>query len=113
MSNRVLVIEDDEAILQAITYKLEKEGIETEVATDGVMGLAKLQKDNKFAVILLDLRMPKGDGFGFLEAKNKDEKIAQIPVVVFTNLSQREYVERALAMGVKGYLVKAYHSVQE
>jgi len=110
---KVLVVEDDEPILQAITFKLIKEGFEVEGAADGVIGLEKLENEGPFAVVLLDLRMPKGDGFQFLEAKKKNEKVKDVPVIVFTNLSQREFVDRAIELGVKGYLVKAYHGVQE
>jgi DNA-binding response OmpR family regulator len=110
---KILVIEDDEPILQAITFKLIKEGFEVEGAEDGVIGLEKIKNGGPFSLVLLDLRMPKGDGFKFLEAKKEDENIKDVPVIVFTNLSQREYIDRALGLGVKGYLVKAYHGVQE
>jgi DNA-binding response OmpR family regulator len=110
---KILVVEDDEPILQAITFKLIKEGFEVEGATDGIIGLEKLKTGGPFKGVLLDLRMPKGDGFKFLEAKKEDEKVKDVPVIVFTNLSQREFVDRAIGFGVKGYLIKAYHGVQE
>jgi len=113
MKDKILIVEDDESTLQAITYKLEKEGFEVIQATDGEIGLEILRKSGQFTGILLDLRMPKGDGFKFLEEKAKDEKISDVPVIVFTNLSQPEFVNRALKLGVKGYLVKAHHSAQE
>jgi len=56
--------------------------------------------------------MPKGDGFKFLEDKAKDSTVSDVSVIVFTNLSQLEYIDRALALGVKGYLIKAHHSIQ-
>lgn len=110
---RILVVEDDEPILQAITFKLVKEGFEVEGAADGIIGIDKLKNDSPFSGVLLDLRMPKGDGFKFLEAKKDDKQICDVPVIVFTNLSQKEFVNRAIELGVKGYLVKASHGVQE
>ena len=111
--DRILVVEDDEATLQAIAFKLKKEGFEVIQAGDGDEGIIKLKTKGPINGILLDLRMPKGDGFKFLEEKAKDPAIAEVPVIVFTNLSQREFVDKALSLGVKGYLVKAHHSVQE
>ena len=110
---RVLLIEDDESTRESASIKLKKEGFLVESAEDGVIGLEKLKKDNQFSAILLDIRMPKGDGFTFLEEKNKNSSLRAIPVLVFTNLGQSEYVERALALGAKGYIIKAHHSLQE
>lgn len=113
MNNTILVVEDDEPILQAITFKLEKEGFVVEGATDGVIGIEKLRSQGPFSGVLLDLRMPKGDGFSFLETKQKDSAISEIPVIVFTNLSQQDYLKKALRYNIKGYLIKAHHSVQD
>lgn len=110
---RVLIIEDDDATRQAAVFKLEKEGFAVEQAVDGVQALELLGKDGTLDAILMDIRMPRGDGFHFLEAKHKDPKFSHIPVIVFTNLSQSEYVDRALSLGAKGYLVKAHHSLSE
>lgn len=113
LSHRVLIIEDDDATRQAAVFKLKKEGFDVEEATDGVQALELLGKDGTLDAILLDIRMPRGDGFHFLEAKQKDPRFEKIPVIVFTNLSQTEYIQRALQLGAKGYLVKAHHSLNE
>lgn len=110
---RALIVEDDESILESILFKLKKADISAIGATDGLEGIDILKKDRSFSVVLLDLRMPKGDGFSFLEEKNKDADISGIPVIVFTNLSQRQYLDHALALGVKGYLIKANHSLMD
>jgi len=110
---RVLIIEDDDPTRQAAVFKLKKENFDVEEATDGVMALEKLGTDGTLDVILLDIRMPRGDGFHFLEEKQKDARFSKIPVIVFTNLSQSEYIERALKLGAKGYLVKAHHSLND
>jgi len=111
--DKILVVEDDEPTSLAITFKLKKEGFVVIQAGDGEKGLEALTESGPFSGVLLDLRMPKGDGFKFLEEKAKNPKISGVPVIVFTNLSQPEFVNRALKLGVKGYLVKAHHSAQE
>jgi len=109
---RVLVVEDDEPTLESVVFKLKQRGFLVDPAKDGEEALAKLQKI-KYSAILLDLRLPKGNGYQFLEEKNKDSNLREIPVVVFSNLSLRVFIDWALELGVKGYLVKAHHSISE
>ena len=108
----VLVIEDDEPTREAILWKLKKSNYEGDSAEDGTVGLEML-KQKKYAGVLLDLRMPRGDGYYFLGEKNKLASLKDVPVVVFSNFSQPEFVNRSLELGAKGYLVKAQHSVGE
>lgn len=112
-SYRVLIMEDDDATRQAAVFKLEKEGFEVEEANNGIQALDMMIKDGTLDLILMDIRMPRGDGFHFLEEKQKDARVQNVPVIVFTNLSQPEFVDRALKLGAKGYLVKAHHSLSE
>lgn len=112
-SPSILVVEDDEATLESISLKLKKEGFEVDSAGDNAAGLEKLRRNPNFSGVLLDLRLPQGDGFGFLEGKSKESNLSNIPVIVFTNLNQREYVEKALGLGAKGYLVKANHDISD
>lgn len=112
MKDRILVVEDDEATLEAILLKFKAAGLDTDFAKDGIEGLNKLREKN-FSMVLLDLRMPRADGFWLMEEKNKVESIKAVPVVVFSNYSQPEFTNRALALGAKGYLVKSQHSITE
>ena len=109
----ILVVEDDNPTLESVLIKLNKEGFLTTAAMDGQEGIKALLKNEPFSLVLLDILMPQKDGFWFLEEKNKNSKIKNVPVVVFTNYSQPEYVSRALKLGVKGYLVKANHSLSD
>lgn len=113
MPERILIVEDDKLIQEAVTLKLKDEGFETAQASDGEKALELLRNNGPFHAVLLDLRIPKIDGFKLMEEKAKDEKIKDIPVIVFTNISQLEFVSRALSLGAKGYLIKAHHSLQE
>ncbi len=110
---RILLVEDDLPTTEAALLKLKMSGFMTDSAEDGVIGLAKLRHDGPFDGILLDLRMPKGDGFKFLEEKKNDPKVKNVPVIIFSNLNQPEFIRRALDMGAVGYLVKANHSLDE
>lgn len=109
----ILVIEDDELTREAVLLKLEKVGFASEFAKDGVEGMNSLLSGRAFDGILLDLRMPNGDGFMFMEKKNSDARFLDIPIIVFSNLSQSEFIDRAVSLGAKGYLVKAQHSIQD
>lgn len=101
---RILIAEDEPAIAKALELKLTHDGYIVELAIDGEEALKKLTA-GKYSMLLLDLIMPKKDGFGVLEAlkaaKNK------VPVIVLTNLGQEEDLERAKAMGATDYFVKA------
>lgn len=108
----LLVIEDDIPTCEAITMKLKKKGFLVEFAEDGEAGFQKLFQKT-FSGVLLDLRLPRVDGFEFLERKSQDEKLKKIPVMIFSNFGQPEYIHRSLALGARGYVVKTQHSIDE
>ena len=83
--SRVLVIEDDFDIQQALGQVLEEDGFEVDFARDGAEGLSKIHaSSDKPSVILLDLWMPGMDGFAFRKAQLASDETADIPVVVVT-----------------------------
>ena len=103
----VLVVEDDMLLVQAYKIKLEKEGMETLVATSGKEALAFLEKDPP-NVVLLDLLLPGLNGFEFLSAVRKNEKWKSVPVIILTNLTQsEENLKIAKDLGAVDYIVKA------
>jgi len=104
---KILIIEDDSFLLQMYSTKFELEGFVVESALDGSRGLA-LAKKIKPSVILLDLLMPKMDGFEVLQAIKADEEIKDIPVIILSNLSQREEVKKCFDLGAEDYLIKAH-----
>ena len=99
MTDKILLVEDDAPIVQALVYKLEKEGLVTDVAGDGVVGLEHLKNNGPFSLVLLDLRMPKGDGLDFLEDKQKDSSVRDVPVMVLTNLPSRNIMSELVSLG--------------
>lgn len=109
---KVMIVEDDEHISKVYEIKLTKEGMETSLARDGEEAVMKITAE-KPSVILLDLMLPKKDGFWVLEQIKKDPELAGIPVVVLSNLGQQSDQDRALALGANEYLVKVNYPIQE
>lgn len=112
MPNTILVIEDDKFLRELIAEKLTKEGYKTSEAIDGEEGIKKI-RDEKPDLILLDLILPGIDGFEVLSRMEKEPSIARIPVIILSNLGQREDVERGLKMGAVDYLIKAHFTPRE
>ena len=109
---KVLVVEDEEILLTALTEELKQEGFEVAGAKDGVEGVAKAASE-KPDLILLDLVMPKLDGIGALKQMKENAETKDIPVVILTNLSDYEKISDALSLGAMDYLVKANYRLEE
>ena len=107
---RILVAEDEPAIAKALELKLTHAGYQVELAVDGEDALTKLAA-GKYSMLLLDLIMPKKDGFAVLEALQTVKK--KPPVIVLTNLGQEEDLERAKKLGATDYFVKADTPIAE
>lgn len=103
---KILLIEDEEMLANMYEVKFKNEGFELIKALDGAEGLAKAQA-NKPDFILLDIIMPKMDGFSVLKALKEDENTKDVPVMLLTNLGQEEDIEKGKQLGAVGYLVKA------
>lgn len=102
---KVLIIEDDKFFQKFYSTKLQERKVEVEVASDGEEGLAKM-RDFKPDLILLDLIMPKMDGFAVLASRSQDEGLKKIPVIVFSTLGQEKDVQNAKMLGANGYINK-------
>lgn len=112
MAKTILIIEDDKFLRELITQKLIKEGYETAEAIDGEEGIKKI-KEGKPDLILLDLILPGIDGFEVLSRMKSDSALASIPVIILSNLGQKEDVERGLKLGAIDYLIKAHFTPGE
>ena len=110
--DRILLIEDDSFLVEMYTTKFELEGFEVISAEDGKKGL-DLALQEKPEIILLDILMPKMDGFAVLEALKKDKTTLNIPVVLLTNLGQKDDVKKGFEKGAVGYLIKAHFMPSE
>ena len=109
---KILFIEDEMALQKTFKDILEEEGYEMITALDGEIGL-RLTKERKPDLILLDLILPKIDGFEFLEKLKADPETENIPVIILTNLERTEDMEKALELGATTYLVKANYTLKE
>lgn len=108
----VLVIEDDVFLANIYKTKFEMEGFKISLADNGETGLAEIKK-KKPDIVLLDILMPKMDGFAVLEKMKADEATKNIPVILLTNLGQKDDVDKGLEMGAAGYLIKAHFKPSE
>ena len=109
---KVLIIEDDKFLSKIYATKLKKEGVDAEFANDGVEGL-EMMRANKPKLILLDLIMPRKDGFGVLEEMHGDAALKKIPVLVLSNLGQESDVVKAKKLGAKDFIVKSDTSIHD
>jgi len=109
---KILLIEDDTFLVEMYTTKFELEGFGVISAEDGIKGLEMVKKEEP-DIILLDILMPKMDGFAVLDALKKDKATANIPVVLLTNLGQKEDVKKGFEKGAVGYLIKAHFMPSE
>jgi DNA-binding response OmpR family regulator len=109
---RILLVEDDPYLRRALRTKLTKHGFDLTETDDGEMALRELQQ-NHFDLVLLDLILPKVQGFEILRQIRADELTADLPVMVLSNLGQDADIKKAEELGVSGYLIKANHSLND
>ncbi|MDD4625099.1 MAG: response regulator [Candidatus Paceibacterota bacterium] len=102
---KVLIVDDDKFVQAVYKSGFIKERIEVDLAQDGEEGLEKARKALP-DLILLDLIMPRLDGFDFLEEAKKDPALKKIPVIVFSVLSQQSDIDKALELGAFKYMAK-------
>lgn len=105
-NTKILLVEDDQLLVRLYKKKLTKEGFAVVVARDGSDGLVKAKNDPP-DMILLDLMMPKTNGFEMLAALQSSPQLKNIPVMVLTNVSAETDEQRARGLGATDYLVKA------
>ena len=109
---KVLVVEDDTFLAGMYVTKLKLEGFEVELANDGEKGL-KMAKNYNPSIILLDIILPKMSGFDVLKSLKNESQTKNIPVILLTNLGQRDDVQKGLDLGAEDYLIKAHFMPSE
>ncbi len=112
MAQKILVVEDDKFLRELISRKLQEEGFEVIEAIDGEEGFRKIAKENP-NLVLLDLILPGIDGFELLAKIKEDPQLSQIPVIILSNLGQRDDIEKGLRLGAVDFLVKAHFTPAE
>ncbi|MFA5070113.1 MAG: response regulator [Patescibacteria group bacterium] len=109
MSNptkRILIIEDDPAELFALKKTVGEAGYSVISASDGQTGLEMIKKEHP-DLVLLDIILPKINGFDILELTKKDSQTANIPIIVLTNLNDEETSIKSRTLGAADHLIKS------
>ncbi len=101
---RILIAEDEKPMANALSLKLQSVGFEAKIVYDGEAAIAALN-ESKYDLLILDLVMPKKDGFFVLEELKKLK--INIPVIIASNLSQEEDIKRAKDLGAQDYFIKS------
>jgi len=112
MPQNILIVEDDRFLRELIVQKLSKEKYNVFEAVDGEEGIKKI-KEEKPDLVLLDLILPGIDGFEVLSQAKEEPEVSKIPVIILSNLGQREDIERGLKLGAADYLIKAHFTPGE
>jgi CheY-like chemotaxis protein len=102
----VLLVEDDGALAQMYRLKLERDGYRVRVADDGEQALTLIAQRIP-DLIFLDIRLPKMNGLVFLERLRRSDRTRNVPVVIVSNYSEQELVDRGLQLGALEYLIKS------
>jgi len=108
----VMLVEDDIFLANIYKTKFEMEGFKVSTADNGETGLEEVKKKRP-DVVLLDILLPKMDGFAVLSALKSDPELKGIPVILLTNLGQKDDVDKGIELGAVDYLIKAHFKPSE
>ena len=109
---KILIVDDDPFILDMYILKFREQGFQIDTATDGGMALEKI-KTTKPDLLLLDVVMPKMDGFDVIRRLREDKASRELKILFLTNFGQKEDVERGMQLGADGYIIKAHFTPGE
>lgn len=103
--SKILLVDDDEALIAVFSTALQKEGFQTSAALDGGTGIEKAKNETP-DLILLDQVMPDMSGNEVIKKLKEDEKTKNIPILILSNFSQEELVKEAINEGASDYIFK-------
>ena len=112
MAKKVFIVEDEAALLYALEAKLRLEGFNVEVAVDGEEAIKKL-KNYKPDLVILDIILPKIDGWEVLQNIRANSNLVKVPVVIVTNLTDKHSREKGVELGADNFLVKSDFDLEE
>ncbi len=111
---KLLLVEDDSFILDIYDVKLSEAGYDVTLASNGREAVKQLKEHQLIPdLILLDIVMPYMDGFDVLKVLKENDVWKEIPIIMLTNLSQKDDIERAVQMGANDYLIKSHFTPSE
>ncbi len=105
---KVLVVDDSLVVRKVMQKDLELDGLEVETAVDGIHALEVLER-SQFDVALVDIEMPRMNGYELLESIRKDQRYQDLPVIIITSRSGDQHRQRAMDLGADGYITKPYN----
>ena len=108
----ILIVDDEASVRDSLYQWFKADGYRVDTAEEATSALKKLQ-ENPWDIILLDIILPKQDGFAVLRQLKADRSTAKVPVILLTNLSQKDEIEQGLRLGAEDYLIKAYFMPSE
>lgn len=111
-SKKVLLVEDDPLLIDIYSSKLKESGFLVSVAEDGERALQKIKEETPDLVVL-DIVLPKIDGWEIIREIKKDKRLNSLKVVILSNLGQKGEIEKGLEMGAQKYLIKAHYTPSE
>lgn len=109
---KILIIEDDSFLQDLESQKFTKSGYAVIVAKNGEEGMKKILEPG-INIILLDILLPNFDGFEILKILKETETTKDIPVIVFSNLSETKDIEKAISLGATKFMTKSNYSLEE
>ncbi len=109
---KILIVEDEITLARVLGEKFEREGFKVKLIYDGEAAVETV-RNFKPEVVLLDLLLPKKDGFEVLKEIQADAELKHIPVIVLSNLGEDEEIKRAFSLGAADYYVKVQHMLKE
>ncbi|PIU79301.1 MAG: response regulator [Candidatus Moranbacteria bacterium CG06_land_8_20_14_3_00_43_56] len=109
---KVLIVEDDNFVAEVYSTKLLEMGHEVQIAQNGEEGLALIEK-SKPDLVLLDILMPVMGGIELLEELKKKVEWKNIPIILLTNVGEKESIQKARNLGVQDYLIKSHFTPAE
>ncbi|MDP2930201.1 MAG: response regulator [bacterium] len=112
MFKNILLVEDDPFLIDIYTTKFKESGFPIEVASDGGQAIARI-KEKVPDLVLLDIVLPKYDGWEILRTLQEENIIKNTKVVVLSNLGQKSDIDRAMSLGAVRYLIKAHYTPSE
>ena len=110
MPKKILIVDDSAAIRQSISFILKQEGYDTIEGTDGLEGLAVLEKGEAVDLIITDVNMPNLDGIGFIRKARLMPKFKFTPILVLTTESQGSKMNEGKEAGATGWIVKPFNA---
>jgi len=104
---KILIVDDERDIVKALTIRLQRAGYEVVTAFDGAQGIFMAHKE-KPDLIILDIRMPAGNGFNVAEKLKQSVDTPAIPVIFLTGSPEKDSEKKAMALGARFYIKKPY-----